>query len=201
MPKAPSVPRPPSGGFEEPWICFVSKQHLTDPNKPVSSRSAVELHAYANRTKVTDHTGKIHDFQRAKQNHVGSRMYFPEQSRHLEALEIWQEADKAAALTGRPTEIISTHMLCRLPQADPDICFEMIDGFADQFLVPMGLVVEASFHDPVISSKHVHFQISKLPWSEDGVFTNAFYHATSQQTRAGWRRGWVDALKAYANQN
>lgn len=191
-----------SQNIEQPLICFASKQHLTDPNKKVSSHSAVELHAYVNRACATDHTGTVHDFTwRTEQDFVASQMYFPAHARQVPALRVWKEADKAAARTGRLTEVISTHMVCRLPATDVDVCFGLIGGFAEEHILSLGLIVEAAIHVPIIESPHVHFQISRRQWSADDAFSCSIYHATSFETLAKWRRGWINALSAHANQN
>lgn len=193
------MPTKPTQKFEAPSICFVSAQHLIDPEKNVSSRSAVELHAYANRVLVEGHTGKVHNFRNAGKDLVASQMYFPPNVSHVSALRVWQEADKAAALTGRITEVISNHMLCRLPTADPDVCFGIIERFANEFFLPMRLIAEASIHAPIDKSPHVHWQIGCREWSADNTFTTPLWDAKSPQTREKWRLGWVSALQAHSN--
>jgi hypothetical protein len=195
------IPTSSSQTFEHPWICFVSKLHLKDPEKNVSSRSAVELHAYANRTRVKGHTGVAHDFKNAGKDLVASQMYFPPHAHCVPALQVWQEADRAAALTGRPTEVISSHMLCRLPQADTGVWLDMIGSFAGEFIVSQGLICEAAIHVPIDKSVHVHFQVSCRAWSADGAFTTSLWDAKSPETRDKWRLGWVNALATHANEN
>ncbi len=200
--KSSAASAQPTQAFEQPLNCFVSKRHLKDPAQRVSSTSAVQLHAYANRSRVTDHSGMVHDFTpMTKRDFVSSEMYFPVNVPTAPALRVWQAADQAAERTGRATEIISNHMICRLPAASPEIWRAMITCFVEEYLTAMGLIVEATLHNPCNKSPHVHFQISRRRWSADGAFEGAIFHATSAETRARWRRGWINGLAAHAQQS
>jgi hypothetical protein len=95
------------------------------------------------------------------------------------------------------TEIISNHMICRLPAASVDVWLDMIQHYVDEFFVSMGLIIEAAIHQPPAKSPHVHFQTSRRKWLADNTFSDAIYHATSFQTRERWQQGWVAALADY----
>jgi hypothetical protein len=191
--QAQATAKPMVNHYEVPLHCYVTKVHLKDPNKPVSSRSAVELHAYANRTRAFDHTGREQNFLHAGQDFVASRIYFPAGAATVSAAQVWREADKAAESEGQPV-VISNHLVCRLPVADRETCFGLIERFVRSQIVPMGLIAEAAIHRPSNRSPHVHFQISSRIWLPNMTFGQIIHEAWSMKTGRAWKEAWRTEL-------
>lgn len=183
--------------YETPLCCFVSKEHLTIPGKRVSSRSAVELHAYSNRAVVLGHTGRRLDYRRAGKDFAGSRVFIPAGGPEVPALRVWQEADRIAEAQGRVV-IISSHLVCRLPATRPEAWQGMIEHYVGAQMLPMGLIVEAAIHKPALSSPHVHYQISCREWLHSAAFGAPIYNATAAETREKWQRAWIGMMMKHA---